>query len=94
MGSRPKPYLGQGVVLILQGAIDSRQAGNALFPECLKDDLHGIRASLEAYSASARLGGRAEASACGYHVRNSAVACQLEVLTRGAWEDYRIDRWD
>lgn len=94
-GSRPSPFLGLGVVLVLQGAADTNlNAGNALFPECLKEELHAVRSTIEAYSRSAVLAGRAEATACGYDVRKDAADCDLRTLINGAWTAYHIDRWD
>lgn len=96
-GSRPMPFIADGVVLILAGARDTRSGGgNALFPETLRDDLHGVRATIEAYSRGAQLSGRAEATACGYDVRRGegAAGCLLRALVDGSWTSYRIDRWD
>jgi hypothetical protein len=93
-GSRPMPFIGDGVILVIEGAADKHDAGNALFPECLREEMHGVRSTIEAYSRSAVLGGRETASACGYDVRKSAADCNLRVLAGGAWNSYRIDRWD
>jgi hypothetical protein len=93
-GSRPMPFISEGVVAIIEGAVDSHDGGNALFPECLKDDLHGVRATIEAYSCSARLAGRETASACGYDIRKSSANCVLRSFSKGSWSTYRIDRWD
>lgn len=94
-GSRPMPFLGEGVVLVIDGAVDTQTGqGNALFPECLREELHGARPTIEAYSRSASLGGREEASACGYHVGKGAADCTVRVFSAGAWSSYRIDRWD
>lgn len=95
-GSRPSPFLGEGVVLVIEGAADSRDSGNALFPECLKEELHGARPTIEAYSRGAQIGGRDQASACGYDIRkgNRGADCELRALSAGAWARYRIDRWD
>jgi hypothetical protein len=95
-GDQPMPFVSDGVVLILHGMQDRARAGrgNALFPECLRAELHGARATIEAYSAKASLG-EPEGSACGYDIRKgSDVGCSLRVLTGGAWAEYRIDRWD
>ncbi len=90
-GSKPMPFVSDGVVLVIDGCADTRTgSGNALFPECLRDDLHGVRSTVEAYSRAAELGGREEASACGYDLRKSAAACRLRV----AGTEYHIDRWD
>lgn len=94
-GSRPMPFLSEGVVLVVHGARDQNDAGNCLFPEMLKGELHGVRAVIEAYAKSAKLAGRAEASACGIDVRrNGSATCVLRALTQNAWAEYLIDRWD
>jgi hypothetical protein len=38
------------VILLLQGAYDTRASGLALFPECLRPELHEVRSVIEAYS--------------------------------------------
>lgn len=94
-GSKPMSFLGEGVVLIIEGAVDTRtNSGNALFPECLREELHGARPTIEAYSRSAILGGREEASACGYHIGKGSADCVLRTFVAGSWTPYRIDRWD
>lgn len=94
-GSRPMPFLGEGAVLVIDGASDTRtDCGNALFPECLREEIHGARSTIEAYSRSATLGDREQASACGYDIRKSAADCVLRSFANGAWTSYRIDRWD
>lgn len=93
-GSRPMPFLSDGVVLVLEGCRDSQPANLALFPECLRDDLHGARATIEAHSRSGKLAGYDEASACGYDLRKSAADCTLRVHDGKGWAVYKIDRWD
>lgn len=94
-GSKPMAFSTDGVVLVIDGAADTKDdAGNALFPECLRTELHGARSTIEAYSRSAKIAGRDQASACGYDVRKSAADCVLRVFSAGAWSSYRIDRWD
>lgn len=96
-GAEPKPNLGEGFVLVLDGAADTRTGqGNALFPESLIGELHGIRASIEAYSKKAEIGGREAASACGLDVRNGAkgIDYTLRVTAGGLATEYRLDRWD
>jgi hypothetical protein len=94
-GDQPKAYLSNGLVIVLDGAVDTRTGqGNALFPETLRDDLHGARATIEAYSKSAEMLGREDASACGYHLGKGAINCTLRALVAGHWSNYRIDRWD
>lgn len=94
-GDKPKPHLGEGVVLVIDGCMDTNEhSGNALFPECLREDLHQVRATIEAYSRSAKICGRDGQVACGYDIRKSAADCLLRVFSSGAWTPYRIDRWD
>lgn len=94
-GNHPMPHLGEGVVAVIEGAVDNNdRSGNGLFPECLHHDLHGIRATVEAYSRSAHLDGRESASACGYDIRKGATDCTIRVFIQGSWSSYRIDRWD
>lgn len=95
-GSRPLPELADGAILLLEGAVDSRlNAGNALFPGMLKNQLREVRSTIEAYSKSAKFTGQDEASACGFSIRKGANEQALvRVLTGGAWTDYGIDRWD
>jgi hypothetical protein len=95
-GSRPMPFLDDGITLVIEGAVDGRtDTGNALFPECLRAEMHGVRATIEAYSKAAQLAGRETASACGYDLRKGrAATCSLRALVAGAWCEYRIDRWD
>lgn len=94
-GDRPMDFLGTGVIAVLEGAVDSNlQSGNAIFPENLRDDLHGIRATVEAYSKAAEIAGRREASACGYSISKASAAVTLRVFANGSWSAYRIDRWD
>lgn len=94
-GDSPKPYLGGGTVLVLSGAVDqSSGQGNALFPENLIEDLHSIRATIEAYSKSAIIGGKESASACGLMITSKSADCQLRAFVNGAWNGYHIDRWD
>ena len=94
-GDQPHPEFGIGAMILLEGAGDTRtDQGNALFPETLRADLHGARASIEAYSKAATIGGLADASACGYGLGKDGMQHPMRVLTAGSWREYRIDRWD
>jgi len=85
-----------GVLLLLREARDTRTGmGIALFPEILKTELRSVRATLEAYSRGAELGGRDEASACGaVYTKSSHWPMQLRVRSGSGWRHYHIDRWD
>lgn len=90
-------HQGKGAVLIIEAAKDSRDSGNALFPECLISDLREIRATIEAYSRSAKLGGKEEASANGIGISGSAKAppsVHVRATINGQRLEYIIDRWD
>lgn len=95
-GDRPMPHLGDGYIIALEGAVDTRENfGNALFPETLIGELFGARATVEAYSKTAKVGGRETASVCGYSLGKAADhQIKLRVFSNGAWTPYRIDRWD
>lgn len=95
-GNHPAPHLGDGMILALSGALDSnRHSGNALFPEFLKGELHGARATIEAYSRTTQLGEPEGAAACGYDLRKGPrIDCLIRMLAAGAWTSYHIDRWD
>jgi hypothetical protein len=94
-GDKPTDYLGNGVVIILDGAADTRTGqGNAIFPESLRAELHGVRSVIEAYSHSAALSGVDQASACGYGMHKGVIDVTLRALSNGRWTAYRIDRWD
>jgi hypothetical protein len=96
-GDKPSPHLTEGFVLVLNGCADTQTGqGNALFPECLIDDLRPVRATIEAYSRGEQIAGREEASACGLDVRKGSTNLNylLRVTTAGLKTDYRIDRWD
>jgi len=86
-------HQGHGVVFILDGARESKQGGNALFPETLKSEFHGIRAVIEAYSRGALMQGLPEGSACGVLIDNGATGT-FRVTANGIATSYRIDRWD
>lgn len=94
-GETPKAYLGEGFVLALKGAVDTRtNSGNAPFPEFMRGELHAVRSVIEAYSRKAQIAGRDEASACGYAVNKGEIGIVLRVVTDGRSQDYIIDRWD
>jgi hypothetical protein len=86
----------KGAIFIIHGARDLDHKGGTLFPEILRSELHGARSVIEAYSRTAKLGGAAEASACGIMLGESG---SREVVVRvtstaGVSTTYTIDRWD
>ncbi|MBK9944317.1 MAG: hypothetical protein IPP13_22175 [Kouleothrix sp.] len=98
-GEQPLNHQGQGVLFVLEGARDMRpaSAGAGLFPECLKAEFHGVRATIEAYSKRATIADAEQASACGLILQKSnAVAwnAHVRVAMAGSTVEYQIDRWD
>lgn len=63
---RGASHQGGGVLFLLEGARDLRQAqGGGFVPETLRSEYHEIRATLEAYAQRATIAGRDEAEGCG-----------------------------
>lgn len=90
-------HQGKGAVLIIDGASDTRDGGNGLFPECLIADLREVRATIEAYSRSAKIGGKDTAGANGIGISGSAKAppsVHVRATINGQRLEYIIDRWD
>lgn len=93
-------HLGDGgVLLVLRDAYDTHDnAGNALFPDNILHELHEVRATIEAYSRTAKIGGREAADttqlATGYTVGKPGSEGLIRVWSGGRYTDYRIDRWD
>lgn len=94
-GEKPSPHLGEGVIIVLDGALDTDTQSNCLFPETLRDELHGVRSVIEAYSKRATLAPPEGAPACGLDMRKGGQAGYLLRVTSATGKtDYRIDRWD
>lgn len=97
-GTRSEIYthFGEGVLFMLEGAHESRMSGNALFPEILKSELHGIRSVLEAYSRDSVIEGIEDTHAVGCLLDKNKYEgnMQVRVLSSGQYAEYRIDRWD
>lgn len=94
---RPCGYNSSGAMFVLKGAKDHDGASSAcLFPEILKGELHEVRATIEAYSKTARLAGADEADACGLLIQSSSrwLDVKLRVTSDVGVARYKIDRWD
>jgi hypothetical protein len=86
---------GRGVMFVLDGARETRCAGNALFPEILKAEFHGIRSVLEAYSRTAKIEGLHEPHVAGVMLSQGAKwDVVVRVWSGGTSLDYCLDRWD
>jgi hypothetical protein len=96
MWSGGHAHQGAGVVFVLAGARESKQAGAALFPEFLNAEFHGIRAVLEAYSKGAVIEGLDAPHAAGVLLSqgDTAWSATVRVWSGGRSLDYCLDRWD
>ena len=87
----------KAVHFIVDGCKDTtyRGSGNAIFPETLKAEFHGVRATIEAYSRSAELNGYDSASACGIRCgAGQTWNLPIRVTSKLGVTAYRLDRWD
>lgn len=95
-GEEKYPHQSKGAIFVLEGCVDRKEhQGNALFPETLISDLREIRATIEAYSRNADLGGREQASACGIGIsagQGSKVHVRLTINNQTV--EYMVDHWD
>lgn len=80
---KPQGYTGS-VLLLKDARCAKKGVGNALFPECLKGELHPVRSVIEAHSRTATLHDAELATACGLDV--------IGAVIRVAGIDYQIDR--
>lgn len=90
-------HQGDGVLFILDGARDTgHERGAGFFPEQLRAEYHGVRATMEAFARQATIAGRDEASACGLGLRKGqSWDVRLRVTPRsGPVSICHLDRWD
>lgn len=88
---------GAGVVLLLEGARDlAYVASGGFFVESLRNELHSVRATLEAYAKDAVVAGAAEATACGLALSKGAglFDAVVRVTTKSGRASYKLDRWE
>jgi hypothetical protein len=91
------PQHGQRILFLLEGCRDGgyRSAGLGLFPELLRNDLHEVRKTIEAYSKSRTLEGYDNASACGVvYAKATGGSVFVRVKTGSAVQMIELDRWD
>ncbi len=93
-GENAPTFLHEGVIIVLEGAQDMRNESACLFPETLRNELHGVRSVIEAYSHRAKLGDAGGPAASGLHLGKGAAGYVLRVKSAIGTTDYRIDRWD
>lgn len=91
-------HQGDGIMFVLEGARDTVNTCLALFPETLRADLHGVRATIEAHSQSRKLqpvdGQLASGLMFGKGSDQYWREVQIRVTSRGHTAGYRLDRWD
>jgi hypothetical protein len=87
---------GKGVFFIIEGAKETRFNSSALFPETLRNEFHGIRSVIEAYSKSSKIQEpeAQTAAGLGYDFTSRSVTATLLVWSNGQRMAYRLDRWD
>ncbi len=91
------PQHGERLVFVLDGVkdINGEKVGLGMFPEHLISDLHSVRRTIEAHSASAKLEGLADATASGVaFVKGNSGSLFVRVETANAIQNIEIDRWD
>jgi hypothetical protein len=94
-GGHDAGHHGAAVIFLLADARDSQAPGLALFPEFLKSELHGIRATIEAYSKNGILEGLEESSASGViFAKGNMWNALVRVHSGNTHLDYILDRWD
>jgi hypothetical protein len=92
-GAHNPADLSDKLFFLLTGARDTAYTeGGAFFPTQLGSELHGSRATLEAYARTAVIAGRDQAVACGWMAeKDREWAIQLRV---NGQDVYLLDRWD
>lgn len=94
-GGRTNTGYDQQAVLVIEGAIDRRQASLCLFPEILKNDLHEVRATIEAHSNATSAETTDEPQVCGLMLQGGLQWNHiLQVTSKGVKQLYLLDRWD
>jgi hypothetical protein len=87
---------GQALMILIDGAKDTRAASLCLFPSLLRNELHAVRATIEAFSKSRQLEPpEGEGHAAGLMLEKGQ---NWDVLLRvddgETVQTYRLDRWD
>ena len=86
---------GAGVMLLIDGARESKQAGAAIFPEKLRTEFHSVRSVIEAYSRGAIIEGIDQPHAAGMmFTKGKSWDALVRVTAGGKTLEYKLDRWD
>lgn len=91
---RIKPHEGEGAIVLLDGARDTRRPSSCLFPEILKGELREVRATIEAYSKSRNIEPAAEQAAGADLRKGSKWEARMRVRSGAVVTEYVVDRWD
>jgi len=81
-------HYNDNALFVLKGAKESQNHGNAIFPETLKSEFHGIRGVVEAHSRRTQMH-----EVDGQHVVGLGIGCTVRAHTSVVTQ-YHIDRWD
>lgn len=82
-------------MFILEGCKDTQSPGLALFPECMRPELHGVRAVIEAHSSKGKMQVADDPPAAGITVGKYSKPLNVHVRSAsGLVLGYCIDRWD
>lgn len=87
---------GRGVMFIIDGCRDLNNQDSCLFPEILRSEFHGIRATIAAHSKKTPLEGSRGASACGLMLNEGSTFGNLLFMVESKTGSamFKIDRWD
>lgn len=87
---------GNSITFCLDGCRDLRNNGGlALFPECLRSELHQIRATIEAFSRVGKIEDFDGGHASGIRLQKGTTwNASFRVTSKGLKSEYRLDRWD
>lgn len=93
---RTYPHQGEKMFFLLKGARDMRYTqGAGFFPEQLRSEHHGVRATMEAYVREAVVAESEQASANGIAIQPGRPAdVRLRVTSKTGRAVYLIDRWE
>lgn len=88
---------GEAIQFHLEGAVDQKPGGLALFPECLRSEFREARAAIEAFQTSHPAADRelGDANGVAYGRQSDWIECRLRVTDAdGRHAEFMIDRWE
>jgi hypothetical protein len=86
----------RGLMLVLQGAKDTKNKGSGIFPECLLSDYHPIKSVIEKFSNTDMVGAAPEGQLAQGLILDKGHPWNtlLRITSKGKTALYRLDRWD